>query len=61
MVESLVPFEETRVYKDILEKGKQEKQIEIAKKMLKEKAEIQFISKVTDLSLDEIEKIKNEL
>ncbi len=76
MVESLTPLEETRAYKELVEKGRkegkeegkeegreegrEEREIEIAKKMLKEKADVQFISKVTELSLEEIEKIRKE-
>ena len=39
-------------------KGKKEKSIEIAKKMLKEKVPIEMIEKFTELSKEEIEKIK---
>ena len=38
--------------------GKKEKSIEIAKKMLKEKVPIEMIEKFTELSKEEIEKIK---
>ncbi len=57
MIESLTPIEETESYKGIAKETK----FKIAKKMLMEKADIQFINRVTDLSLEEIEKIKNEL
>ena len=39
-------------------KGKAERNIEIAKNMLKENVNIQFISKITGLNLEEIEKLK---
>ena len=38
--------------------GKKENSIEIAKKMLKEKVPIEMIEKFTELSKEEIEKIK---
>ena len=38
--------------------GKKEQKIEIAKNMLKENSNIEFISKVTGLSLEEIESLK---
>ena len=38
--------------------GKNERNIEIAKNMLKENVNIQFISKMTGLNLEEIEKLK---
>ena len=39
-------------------KGAKEKEIQIAKKMLREKASIEFIIKVTGLTKEEIEKLK---
>ena len=39
-------------------KGKKEEKIEIAKKMLKEKVPVEMIEKFTELSKEEIEKIK---
>lgn len=39
--------------------GKKEEKIEIAKKMLKEKLDIELICKVTELSKEEIEKMQN--
>ena len=39
-------------------KGKNERNIEIAQNMLKENVNIELISKVTGLSIDEIEKLK---
>ena len=39
-------------------KGKEEKSIEIAKKMLKEKVPVEMIEKFTELSKEEIEKLK---
>lgn len=38
--------------------GEKNKQIEIAKSMLKEKIEIEMISKCVGLSIDEIEKLQ---
>ncbi len=38
--------------------GKKEKSIEIAKKMLKEKVPVEMIEKFTELSKEEIEKLK---
>lgn len=38
--------------------GKNERNIEIAQNMLKENVNIELISKVTGLSIDEIEKLK---
>ncbi len=56
MGEILTDFTEKYFYE-----GKEIREREIAKKMLKEKADVQFICKVTDLSLEEIEKIRKEL
>ena len=39
-------------------KGKKEEKIEIARKMLKEKVPVEMIEKFTELSKEEIEKIK---
>lgn len=44
-----------------IEKGKKENSIEVAKKMLKLGADIDFVSKSTDLSIKEVEAIKSEL
>ena len=43
---------------NFFEDGKKEGKIEIAKKMLKEKVPIEMIEKFTELSKEEIEKIK---
>ena len=40
------------------QKGAKEKQIEIAKKMLEEKMSIETIAKITELTEEEIKKIK---
>ena len=40
-----------------LKKGEQKKEIQIVKSMLKENADINFISKVTGLTKEEIENI----
>ena len=40
------------------EKGREERNIEIAKSMLEKKCEITLISEVTGLSIEEIEKLK---
>ncbi len=42
---------------DGIEKGEREKEVQIAKNMLKEKASIEFIIKVTGLTKEEIEKL----
>ena len=41
------------------EKGKKEKQIEIAKEMLKKNMEIKLISEITKLTIREVEQIKD--
>ena len=43
---------------NFFEDGKKEGKLEIAKKMLKEKVPIEMIEKFTELSKEEIEKIK---
>ena len=43
---------------DGVEKGAREKQIEIAKSMLKENMDIEIIIKITGLTKEEIEKLK---
>ncbi len=70
MLESLTPIEETRSYKELIEKGKKEgkkegetkgrneEKIEIAKKMLLRGDTIPSVMEVTNLSVDEIEKLK---
>ena len=44
-----------------MKKGKREEKKEIAIKMIHEKIDEEIISKVTNLSLDEIEKLKKEI
>lgn len=44
-----------------MKKGKREEKKEIAIKMIHEKIDEEIISKVTNLSLDEIEKLKEEI
>lgn len=46
---------------DGYEEGKKEGKIEDAKKMLEEKLSIELIKRITELSEEEIEKIKNEM
>ena len=41
--------------------GIEQKQIEIVKNMLKENTDISFISRITNLSLEKIEEIKNNI
>ena len=43
--------------KEGIEQGAKEKEVQIAKNMLKEKASIEFIIKVTGLTKEEIEKL----
>ena len=40
------------------EAGDRQRQIKTAKRLLKEKMKPEFISKITDLSIEEIEKLK---
>ena len=47
-------------YYDGFDDGQERKQIEIARSMLKEKCKIELIAKVTKLSVDEIQKLKQE-
>ena len=44
--------------KDGMEKGKSEKTLEIAKKLIKEKMSIEFIEKITGLTKEEIQKLQ---
>lgn len=46
-------------YKEGFEIGRQEAKIRIIKEVLKENMDIEFISEVTDSSVEEIENIKN--
>jgi len=46
--------------KMLIEKGRKAEKTEIAKRMLKEKIEIEFIERITGLKTKEIEKIKNK-
>lgn len=52
-------LEESKVYKNILEKGKKEKSIEIARELLKEGMDINKIAQITKLSVEEIKKLLN--
>lgn len=45
-------------YETGVEEGKTESKIEIAKTMLKEKFDVKVISKITKLSIEDIEKLK---
>ena len=47
-------------HKEGIEKGIEEEKANIAKNMLKEKADINFISKVTGLSIEKIQKMSKE-
>ena len=47
--------------KAVKEKVERDKSIYIVKRMLEEKISYEIISKVTDLSFDEIKKIENEI
>ncbi len=48
----------TRAKKEGIEQGSKQKQFEIAKNMLKENSDINFICKVTGLDKEEIESLK---
>ena len=50
-----------RGIKQGMQQGMQEERIAVAKQMLLEGADIQFVSRVTKLSIAEIQKIKNSL
>jgi predicted transposase/invertase (TIGR01784 family) len=47
-----------RGYENGLKSGSKKEKIKIAKKMLKEGSELEFIQKITDLTKEEIEKLK---
>ena len=44
-----------------IEQGSRQEKLEIAKKMIKENVDTNLISKVTELSQEEIEKLKKEI
>ncbi len=46
---------------DGMQEGKRQKAIEVAKKMLSEKVDIKIIEKVTELTKEELEQLKNEI
>ncbi|WP_273702734.1 helix-turn-helix domain-containing protein [Thermoanaerobacter sp. A7A] len=56
-------LEESKIYREILDKGKKEgereKSIEIAKELLKEGMDINKIAQITKLSVEEIKKLLN--
>ena len=52
-------LEESKVYREILERGKREKSIEIARELLKEGMDINKIAQITKLSVEEIKKLLN--
>lgn len=52
-------LEESKVYKNILEKGKKEKSIEIVRELLKEGMDINKIAQITKLPVEEIKKLLN--
>ena len=41
--------------------GRKDRNLEIARKMLKKNSDISYISEITDLSISEIEELKEEL
>ena len=47
-------------YNEGIEQGIEQKQLEIVRRMLEEKADIDFIIRVTGLSKEKIEQIANE-
>ena len=59
--EFILNTEKSISYDEGLEKGKKNKQIEIAKNLLKTNLIFEDISKATGLSIEELEKIKNEI
>ncbi len=60
MLESLTPIEETKAYKDLAAKVKKNEKIEIARKMLERGDSIQSVIEITELSPEEIEKLKEK-
>ena len=56
--QSSIEYAQDEGFKHGEAKGKKEQKIEIAKNMLKENSSIEFISKVTGLSREEIETLK---
>lgn len=53
--------DEKTMLKGSREEGKKESKIEIAKNMLKKGMEISIIAEITELSVEEIEKIKEKI
>jgi predicted transposase/invertase (TIGR01784 family) len=53
-------FEETRVYRETREEGREEAQLEIALKMLKDNLSLEQISRFTDLSIEQLQKLQAE-
>lgn len=48
-------------YQASMENGSEQRTIEIAKTMLNESCNVEFISKITNLSIEDIQKLKEEL
>ncbi len=53
--------EKQETFEDGIERGIKQKAIEVAKAMLKKNYNVNDISEITELSLDEVEKLKEEL
>ena len=58
-VESEISEARDNARKEGIEEGSKESKLEIAKAMLKEKMDINLIAKVTKLSIEEIEQLKD--
>ena len=53
--------EKEEAFEDGVERGIKQKAIDVAKAMLKKNYNVNDISEITELSLDEVEKLKEEL
>ena len=60
-LEDNIEYRFTLVEEDAFERGKELTKLNIIEEMLKNNADLKFISKVTGKSIDDIEKIKNKL
>ncbi len=56
----LSDLKETRYYQGAVEKGKEETLQSVVLKMLAEGADLEFIARVTDLSLEEINALESD-
>jgi predicted transposase/invertase (TIGR01784 family) len=59
--ENSIAFAEEKAEERGVEKGEHKKALDVARELLKEGSSVEFIAKVTKLSVEEIEKLKSSI